>query len=213
MTSFRVLRPKQLSGGQFVYERQVGFEKVVLGQILGPCPLDVAKDAVLDFSLILAHDEEAEFDHAAIWVLVPNAFDLVSDSGQDSEFFFQFSTQRGTRLFSLFNLSPRELPLERHGLVTGTLAYQQLAVSYDEACDNALHSAARGVRRLPFSTLFAIGFIRELLFSTGFQFLSHEAGTILDQILMFGSKCRGKVAVNIQLTYHRPANKHWHNDL
>jgi hypothetical protein len=111
MTSYPVLRPKQLSGGQFVYQRQVGFKKVVLGQVWGRGPLDVAKDAVLDFSLIFAHNEEAEFDHAAVWVLVLNASDLVSDGGQDSEFFFQFSMQSGTRLFSLFNLSPGELPL------------------------------------------------------------------------------------------------------
>jgi hypothetical protein len=206
-----VLRPKQFSGGQFVYQGQVGFEKVVLGQVLGRGPLDVAKDAVLDFSLKLAHDEEAEFDHAAIWVLVLNASDFVSDGGQDSELLFEFSAQGGTRLLSLFNLSSGELPLEWHGLVTGALAYQQLAVSYDQACDNALHGAARAARVLPFSTL--IGFIRELLFSTGFQFLSHEAGAILDKILMFGSKCRGEVAVNIQLAHHRPANKNRHDDL
>lgn len=107
----QVLSPKQFPGCQFVDQRQIGFQEVVLREFLGRNPLNVAKNAILDFSLILAHDEEAEFNLSPIWIFVLNPSDFVPDGGQDSEFFFQFSTQRGTGLFSLFNLSPRELPL------------------------------------------------------------------------------------------------------
>ena len=70
-----------------------------------------------------------------------NASDFVSDGGQDSEFFFQFPAQGGAGLLSFFNLSAGKLPLQRHGLVTRALAHQQLAVFYDQCCDDALHGA------------------------------------------------------------------------
>ncbi len=72
-------------------------------------------------------------------ILVLNPSDFVSDVRQDSEFFFQFPAQGIARLFALFDLSARELPLQRHGLVPRALAHQQLAVFHDEACDDALH--------------------------------------------------------------------------
>ena len=78
--------------------------------------------------LILAHDEEAEFHLASIRILVLNACDFVPDGRLDPEFFFKFPPQRIARLLAFFDLAPGKLPLQRHGLVTGSLAYQQLAI-------------------------------------------------------------------------------------
>ena len=101
--------------------------------------MDFAEDAVLNLSLILADDVEAEFDHSAIGILVLNPCDLIADRGDDPELFFQFAAQRVARLLTLFDLSAGELPLERHGLVSRALANQELAILFDEGCDDALH--------------------------------------------------------------------------
>src|ERR1700730_9586607 len=116
MIGRRVLIPKQVAGGKLFYESKVGFEKIVSRKIFGWNPLDVPENSILDFSLVLADDEEAEVDHASIGIGVLNATDFVTDGGQDSELFFQFAMQGGAGLFSFFDLSSVEFPLHRHGL-------------------------------------------------------------------------------------------------
>ena len=44
------------------------------------------------------------------------------------KFFFQFPPQRVARLLSFFNLAAGELPFQRHDLVAGPLAGQDLVV-------------------------------------------------------------------------------------
>src|SRR5271165_2386663 len=50
---------EQLSLSQIANQGQVGLEKIVLRKTGGDCPLDIAENAILNISLILAHHEEA----------------------------------------------------------------------------------------------------------------------------------------------------------
>src|SRR5215475_1973418 len=68
-----------------------------------------------------------------------NAGDFITDGGVDAEFFFQLATQSVLRLFAFLDLSSGELPLQRHGLMFGPLADENLAVLEDECRDHTLH--------------------------------------------------------------------------
>src|ERR1700680_3625699 len=88
---------------------------------------------------------------------MPQPCDLITDLGMDSQFFFQFPAQGVARLLAIFNFSPREFPLERHGLMPRALADEQLAILFDHGCYDPFHnldivSGVRGSRTLPFST-------------------------------------------------------------
>ena len=130
---------EQFASGQILYQRQVCLKKIVSWQVFGLGPSNIAEDAVLDFPLVLAHDEKAQFDHRPVGILMLNPFHFVADGGEDSEFFFQFAAKRSAGLLSFFDFSARKFPLQRHSLMTRPLADQQLAVSYDQARHYALH--------------------------------------------------------------------------
>src|SRR5271167_4295103 len=72
---------QQFPRSQIPHQCQVRFQEIVLRQVFRLSPLDVPENAVLDLSLILAHDVEAKLHHAPIWVFVLNAPDFVSDGG------------------------------------------------------------------------------------------------------------------------------------
>src|SRR5215469_1762990 len=129
----------QLAPGEIMDQRKIGFEEIVTGQILRLGPLHILEDAILQFSLILPHDVEAQLHRAAAFVLVPDARDLFADHGFNAEFFLEFAAKRVSRLFAFLNLASGKLPLQRHGLVARALAHEDLAVSDDEACHDLLH--------------------------------------------------------------------------
>jgi len=72
---------------------------------------------------------------------------FVADGGVDSEFFLQLAAQGITGLFALLNFSARKFPLQRHRLMAGALADENLAAPHDEACDDALHGRRRVIAR------------------------------------------------------------------
>jgi hypothetical protein len=54
-----VANSKQLAGSELAHQCQISFQKIELRQVLGLGPLHVSKNAVLEFSLEIAHDKEA----------------------------------------------------------------------------------------------------------------------------------------------------------
>ena len=72
---------------------------------------DVPKDLVFNFSVVFAHDEEAQFDRTSAGILVDDARHLFAYLGVDSKFLIQFAMKRGPRLFAFFNLAARETPI------------------------------------------------------------------------------------------------------
>ena len=51
-------------------QHQIRFQKIKLRKILGIGPLNIFKNPVLNFFLVLAHHEEAQLHHSAIRILV-----------------------------------------------------------------------------------------------------------------------------------------------
>jgi hypothetical protein len=62
---------------------------------------------------------------------VLNAREFIANGGLNAQFLVKFTPQSVTRLFALFNLSTGELPLQRHGLMSRSLTYKQLAILHD----------------------------------------------------------------------------------
>jgi hypothetical protein len=111
-----------LSGCKVSHQRQVGFEKIVGRQFRRRRPADVFEDFVFDFSGVLAHGEEAQFNRAASGIFVTEAGDFFADHGVDAEFLVEFAAEGVARLFSFFDFAAGELPFKWHGLVAGALA-------------------------------------------------------------------------------------------
>ena len=130
---------QELSCCQIVYQRQVRLEKIKVRKVGRFRPLNVPEDAVLEFSAIFPDYEEAQLNHGAVRICMLDARNLVSDRGQDAEFFFEFAPQGVAWLLSFLNFSAGKFPFQRHGLVSRSLAHKQLPVLQNEACHYALH--------------------------------------------------------------------------
>jgi hypothetical protein len=66
---------------------------------------------------------------------------LVADDGLDPKFLFQLPPQGVAGLLTLFDLASGKLPLERHDLVPGPLAGEDLVLLRDECGDDAFHES------------------------------------------------------------------------
>src|ERR1700690_4430478 len=136
-----------LSFGQFSYQLPIGFQEIERRQIRSRSPPHIFKNSVLDFAFVLANCIEAQFDCRPILIFVPNPRHLFPNGRVDAEFFIQFPVQRGARLLALFNLSARKFPFERHGLMAGALADQNLVILENQVCDHLLYGWRRGALR------------------------------------------------------------------
>jgi hypothetical protein len=83
---------------------------------------------------------------------MPDACYFVADGGVNPQFFLQLAVQGIARLFALFDLASGEFPLQRHGLVAGALADQNLLVFEDQRRYHSLHR-----HRVTFILLQALG--------------------------------------------------------
>src|SRR5260370_589334 len=143
MTGIRLRRRTKSAGeftlGQVSHQLQIGFEKIVRGQLRSLRPAQITKNSVFDFAGIFVHVKKAQFHGTAVRIFVADARDFISDDRLDSKFFIQFAAQRVPGLLAFFNLSSRELPLERHGLVASALADEYLSIFPDERGHHAFH--------------------------------------------------------------------------
>lgn len=120
-----------LSVRQVFYQSQVCFEEVEIRQVLAVGPLHIFKNAVLDLAFVFVNDVKPQFHRASTFVVVLDAGDLFADSGVYSKLLIQFSPQGISGLLTGFDLAPGKLPFQRHDLMSGTLADQDLAVLDD----------------------------------------------------------------------------------
>ena len=77
---------------------------------------------------------------------MPDAGHLMTDRGINTEFLVQFPAERIARLFALFDLAPGEFPFQRHGLVTGALADQNLVILEDQRGHHVFHDRRGALR-------------------------------------------------------------------
>jgi hypothetical protein len=77
----------------------------------------------------MTNSEEAQFHRTSVRVSVDDARDFVANLGVNAEFLFQLPAQGVAWLLPGFYLPAWEFPLERHGLMPGPLADQDLAVT------------------------------------------------------------------------------------
>ena len=126
----------------------VSFEKVIRKQIFALGPLHIAEDAVLDFTLMFANNEEAKFHHASVGIFVLDTGQFVADGGVDAEFFFQLAAKGSAGLLALLNFSAGKLPLKRHGLMARALAHEQLVIFHYQSRNDTFHARPRNGRKL-----------------------------------------------------------------
>ena len=128
------------SGGEIAHEFFVGIEKIKFGQLATVDPTHVAEDAVVQVSLKIVDDIKAEFDGAAVFVVMADARDFVANSGIDAEFLDQFAAKGVARLFARFDFAAGEFPFQRHRLVLGALADEDLISALQDGGHHLLHT-------------------------------------------------------------------------
>ena len=80
----------------------------------------------------LAHHEKLKIDGAPIPIFVPNSRHPPTDDCGNPQLFVQLTRQRILGALSRLDLASGKLPLQRHGLVAGALADQNLLVFEDQ---------------------------------------------------------------------------------
>jgi hypothetical protein len=136
-----LLQLEDFASGEVADQLEVCVEEVVLWKFGALDPLDVAEDAVFDFSCVFRNREETQLDGTACFVDVLNAGDFVADASIDSDFFFQFAAQGVAGLLASFDFATGEFPLQGHGLVLRALADEELALAKDERSDHLADTA------------------------------------------------------------------------
>ena len=71
--------------------------------------------------------------------MMMHAANLNASHQRHSEFFPQFPRESNLWRFAVFDLAAWEFPLQRHGLMAGALAHQDLFMLEDQRCDHLLH--------------------------------------------------------------------------
>ena len=128
------------AGGEIAHEFFIGVEEVKFGQLAAVDPTHVAEDAVVQVSLKFVDDIETEFDCAAVFVVVADARDFVANRGIDAEFLDQFAAKGIARLFARFDFAAGEFPFQRHRLVLGALADEDLISAFQDGGHYLLHT-------------------------------------------------------------------------
>lgn len=135
----RANRQANLSFRKLFHQFDICFKKIELRQLRRVRPLHIAKNAVLDFTCELPHQKEVQFKSRPAAVSVANGGQASTNFRQNAKLFFEFAIKRGPFFFSRLDLTSRELPFERHGLVPGALADQNFVICNDQSCDDFLH--------------------------------------------------------------------------
>jgi hypothetical protein len=126
---------KQFSRGQIADQVSIRGEKVKARQFPQRNPAQIVENAVLDFALEGMYGEELQIDGAAAAIGVAGARDQRPKLSLNSQFFFQFASERLLRTFARLNLAARKLPLQRHGLIRTPLANQDPISAKDQSGD------------------------------------------------------------------------------
>ena len=124
------------------YQRQIGFQEIKLRKLSGSAHCMSLNIRFSISPLILRGLRRTATPPAAVRILVLNARDFVADGGLNSQLFLQFAAQGVARLFAFFDFAAGKLPFQRHGLMAGPLADQELAVLHDQCRYNSLHDWA-----------------------------------------------------------------------
>src|SRR5438067_11910471 len=75
---------------------------------------------------------EMQFDRTAAAVLMANARDFRTNRRIDSKFFVKFTNQSINRIFTWLELASGKFSLQRHRLIFGALANQELALASNQ---------------------------------------------------------------------------------
>src|SRR5258706_6449563 len=130
---------QNLARRQILHQSPVGLEKVVIHQLVAPHPAHIPKNPVLNLALKLADEKELQLHTMATAIAMPHPRHLVADAGGDAELFLKFAHERLPRALAALDLAAGKLPFERHRLVLGALADEQLVVAHHERRHHAAH--------------------------------------------------------------------------
>ena len=132
-------RQANLPFGKLLYERNISFQEVDVGQFRLFGPSNLSKNAVLKFAGELPHKKEVQLKGGAARVGVPDDRNSGTDICQNTELFFQFAIQSRTKVLAGLDFAPGKFPFERHGLVASPLTHEDSLVTNYQSSNNLLH--------------------------------------------------------------------------
>jgi hypothetical protein len=186
----------------------VGIEKIQAWQLLPRYPADLPKNAILQLSVVALYQEKLEVDGVPVVIEVLQVCDLASDLRHNTQLFVKFALQRFRRAFTRFDLSPRELPLERQRLILRPLTAENFFAADDQGGDNLLHQKICLISSIWTTEIRA----RDECLGRLFQIMPYQCGTVFYQLAVLWAEGGWYMAVDIKLSHNFALHEYGRHD-